>query len=407
MNSCCFLLPSGAAALPALRRGPPAASSRRSVGPARAWPARRRAVVCSAAIRPLRDPPPRFNAYLPTDVESVRVRHVRVHTRELAVATLAAISSGDATLTALAEQLSTCAASRGRGGDLGWWDVGEAVPGDVEQFGMCDELLGAAVRTRPNAVDVIETRFGFHVYVVEDVRHKLQVVRTRTASAPPRRRRRSDSDFPDTVPMSYHIQSLGCQMNQADKERCVRRDTTRRVRAAGTAASTGSDCVGSHAFPSASMASCMDRLGYSWEEDEFASSVLILNTCSIRAHAEDKVYSALGRHAARKHASPGKVTLCVAGCVAQQEGEALLRRVPELDLVMGPQYAGRIGDLLKDVELNQCQVAATKPVHIHEDLSKPVRESKTTAWVNIIYGCNEVCSARGRRRARPLPSARR
>lgn len=138
------------------------------------------------------------------------------------------------------------------------------------------------------------------------------------------------------------------------------------------------------------MASSMERLGYHWVDDEFQSSVLVLNTCSIRAHAEEKVYSALGRHAMRKHALPGEVTLCVAGCVAQQEGEALLRRVPELDLVLGPQYAGRLGDLLQDVDENQCQVCATKPVHIHEDLTKPVRESSTTAWVNIIYGCNEV-----------------
>jgi tRNA-2-methylthio-N6-dimethylallyladenosine synthase len=64
--------------------------------------------------------------------------------------------------------------------------------------------------------------------------------------------------------------------------------------------------------------------------------VVVLNTCSIREHAESKVYSYLGPHAKRKR-DGDDVAIIVAGCVAQQEGEALLRRVPEVDLVMGPQ----------------------------------------------------------------------
>lgn len=333
----------------------------------------------AAALRPLRDPPPRFNTYDPSDVEAIRVRHVRVDTRELAEAALAAVRRGDTTLAALAGELSTCAASRGRSGDLGWWDAGEAVPMDVEQFGMSDALLGAAIRTRPNAVELVETGEGWHLFVVEDVRHRLRVVRREAAFASRRKRRRAEPEFESPVPKSFHIQSLGCQMNQADKER---------------------------------MMSSLQLQGYHWVDDEYRSSVLVLNTCSIRAHAEEKVYSALGRHAMRKHALPGKVTLCVAGCVAQQEGEALLRRVPELDLVLGPQYAGRLGELLADVEENQCQVCATQPVHINEDLSKPVRESSTTAWVNIIYGCNERCTycvvpaVRGLEQSRTMESIR-
>ena len=74
---------------------------------------------------------------------------------------------------------------------------------------------------------------------------------------------------------------------------------------------------------------------------------LILIGCC-RDHAEQKVYSYVGHHARRKHAGQN-VAIVVAGCVAQQEGEMLLRRVPEIDLVMGPQYANRLGDLLEDV----------------------------------------------------------
>ncbi|MGL5060296.1 MAG: tRNA (N6-isopentenyl adenosine(37)-C2)-methylthiotransferase MiaB, partial [Microcoleus sp.] len=76
---------------------------------------------------------------------------------------------------------------------------------------------------------------------------------------------------------------------------------------------------------------------------------------------------------------------------AQQEGESLLRRVPELDLVMGPQHANRLEDLLEQV-FDGNQVVATEAVHIMEDIAKPRRDSKVTAWVNVIYGCNERCT---------------
>jgi tRNA-2-methylthio-N6-dimethylallyladenosine synthase len=98
----------------------------------------------------------------------------------------------------------------------------------------------------------------------------------------------------------------------------------------------------------------------------------------------------LGRQAKRKQHEPD-LTLVVAGCVAQQEGEMLLRRVPELDLVMGPQHANRLDSLLDQVFAGN-QVVATEPIHIYEDITKPRRESHVSAWVNIIYGCNERCS---------------
>ena len=72
------------------------------------------------------------------------------------------------------------------------------------------------------------------------------------------------------------------------------------------------------------------------EEGRVDPDVVVLNTCSIRDHAEQKVYSYLGPHTKRKRDGED-VAIIVAGCVAQQEGEALLRRAPEVDLVMGPQ----------------------------------------------------------------------
>ncbi|MDB9375235.1 tRNA (N6-isopentenyl adenosine(37)-C2)-methylthiotransferase MiaB [Nodularia sphaerocarpa] len=155
----------------------------------------------------------------------------------------------------------------------------------------------------------------------------------------------------------YHIITFGCQMNKADSER---------------------------------MAGILEDMGFKWSEDPNDADLILYNTCTIRDNAEHKVYSYLGRQAKRKQQEPG-LTLIVAGCVAQQEGEALLRRVPELDLVMGPQHANRLQDLLTSV-LNGNQVVATESVHIMEDITQPRRDSSVTAWVNIIYGCNERCT---------------
>jgi tRNA-2-methylthio-N6-dimethylallyladenosine synthase len=155
----------------------------------------------------------------------------------------------------------------------------------------------------------------------------------------------------------YHITTFGCQMNKADSER---------------------------------MSGILEDMDFQWADDPNEADLVLYNTCTIRDNAEQKVYSYLGRQAKRKHENPDLV-LVVAGCVAQQEGEALLRRVPELDLVMGPQHANRLGDLLAQV-LNGSQVVATEPIHIMEDITKPRRDSGVTAWVNVIYGCNERCT---------------
>jgi tRNA-2-methylthio-N6-dimethylallyladenosine synthase len=172
-------------------------------------------------------------------------------------------------------------------------------------------------------------------------------------------------------PKKYHIITFGCQMNKADSER---------------------------------MAGVLEEMGYSATEDIEGADLVLYNTCSIRDNAEQKVYSYLGRQAKRKHQQPD-LTLVVAGCVAQQEGEKLLRRVPEIDIVMGPQYANRLGDLLQQVYQGN-QVVATDEVFIEEDITKPRRDSRISAWVNVIYGCNERCtycivpSVRGKEQSR-------
>ena len=138
------------------------------------------------------------------------------------------------------------------------------------------------------------------------------------------------------------------------------------------------------------MAGTLEKMGYIRADDELKADLVLYNTCTIRDNAEQKVYSFLGRQAKRKHKTPS-LKLVVAGCLAQQEGESLLRRVPELDLVMGPQHVNNLENLLGKVDLGN-QVSATEEIFISEDITSARRESSICGWVNIIYGCNERCS---------------
>ena len=167
-----------------------------------------------------------------------------------------------------------------------------------------------------------------------------------------------DDTNTNNVAKTYHIATTGCQMNVADSERL-----------AGV---------------------LENKLKLEQSTSPNNANVVILNTCSIRDHAEQKVYDTLGPYAARKRKGES-IALIVAGCVAQQEGEALLKRVPEVDLVMGPQYVNRLDDLLDDVSRGH-QVVATDPTLLSEDLSRPVRGHSMRAWVNVIHGCNEHCT---------------
>ncbi len=161
----------------------------------------------------------------------------------------------------------------------------------------------------------------------------------------------------DSTIGSYWITTFGCQMNKADSER---------------------------------MAGTLEKMGYSRALDEFKADLVLYNTCTIRDSAQQKVYSFLGKQIKRKHNFP-KLKLVVAGCLAQQEGESLLRRVPELDLIMGPQHVNNLENLLGRVDAGN-QVVATEETFISEDITNARRDSSICGWVNIIYGCNERCS---------------
>jgi hypothetical protein len=322
---------------------------------------------------------------------AIRLNHILFASEQLATSSLYELRQASLAFDDLARQLSMCSETRQHGGNIGWLSFGQDEKSDPNQH--LDLVLPKRARckilnfkTKPGDIVMVESHRGFHLVQIADVMVDVR----RMATTLPRRHLKeggalsealhqgqAEGNFPD---LTYKIETMGCQMNQADSERME-----------GQMQSLG-----------------IRKLRPEEEAQKRKPDVVVLNTCSIRDKAEQKVYSHIGPHAKRKRDGED-VTIIVAGCVAQQEGEALLRRAPEVDLIMGPQFANRLGDLLEDVS-NGNQVVATDAAHIMEDSTKPRRSSSVAAWVNVIYGCNERCTycivptTRGVEQSRPVES---
>jgi tRNA-2-methylthio-N6-dimethylallyladenosine synthase len=148
---------------------------------------------------------------------------------------------------------------------------------------------------------------------------------------------------------------------------------------------------------------------YRLVEDPSEADLIFLNTCSVRAKPEQKVYSALGRLQSLKKKRP-KLIIGVGGCLAQQEGEEFLRRFPYLDFVLGTKELGRINEVLDDLEtLGKRGLAVSLHGRIDPYASLPFfpSPSKATAFIAIMQGCDNFCSfcivpfVRGREVSRP------
>ena len=122
------------------------------------------------------------------------------------------------------------------------------------------------------------------------------------------------------------------------------------------------------------------------------ADVLLLNTCSIREKAQEKVFSQLGRWKQWKQSRPDLV-IGVGGCVASQEGEALIKRAPFVDLVFGPQTVHRLPELLNSVrDQGRAAVDISFPeIEKFDRLPEP-KASGATAFVSIMEGCSKYCS---------------
>ncbi|MHB1737159.1 MAG: tRNA (N6-isopentenyl adenosine(37)-C2)-methylthiotransferase MiaB [Acidithiobacillus sp.] len=177
---------------------------------------------------------------------------------------------------------------------------------------------------------------------------------------------------------NLYIKTYGCQMNEYDSERM----------ADVLAVSHGLHLV----------------------DDPVLADVLLLNTCSIREKAEDKVFTQLGFWRPFKERRP-ELVIGVGGCVASQEGERLRRRAPYVDLVFGPQTLHRLPDLLDAcLAERRPQVDVAFPMlekfdHLPQ---RPGRDG-ATAFVTIQEGCDKFCTfcvvphTRGREYSRPMP----
>ncbi|MEZ5531000.1 MAG: tRNA (N6-isopentenyl adenosine(37)-C2)-methylthiotransferase MiaB [Steroidobacteraceae bacterium] len=180
------------------------------------------------------------------------------------------------------------------------------------------------------------------------------------------------------MPGRYFLKTFGCQMNEYDS-----------ARMADVLHATG---------------------GYEPTTDPSLADLLLMNTCSVREKAEDKVYSLLGEWRLQKLERPG-VLIGVAGCVASQEGEAIIARAPFVDLVFGPQTVHRLPDMIGTVRRTGRPVVDVSFPEIEKFDHLPApRAEGATAFVSIMEGCSKYCSfcvvpyTRGDEVSRPFAS---
>ena len=148
--------------------------------------------------------------------------------------------------------------------------------------------------------------------------------------------------------------------------------------------------------------------GYEKTADPAEADLILFNTCSVREKAQEKVFADLGRVKPLKRARPG-VLIGVGGCVASQEGEAIVRRAPYVDIVFGPQTLHRLPELLaRRRATGRPQVDISFPEIEKFDNLPPPRVDGASAFVSIMEGCSKYCTfcvvpyTRGEEMSRPF-----
>ncbi len=173
-----------------------------------------------------------------------------------------------------------------------------------------------------------------------------------------------------------YIKTFGCQMNEYDSEKMA--DVLRE----------------SH--------------GYRLTDKPEDADLLLVNTCSVREKAQEKVFSVLGRWRQWKDQNPG-ILIGVGGCVASQEGEGISKRAPYVDMVFGPQTLHRLPQMVDDVQANGLPVVDISFPEIEKfDCLPQPRADGPTAFVSVMEGCSKYCTfcvvpyTRGEEISRPL-----
>lgn len=179
----------------------------------------------------------------------------------------------------------------------------------------------------------------------------------------------------ETKQKTYYIFNYGCQMNASDTEH---------------------------------YAGQLEELGYMPAEDFHAADVIIVNTCCVRESAEKKIAGKIGELKNVKTKNP-EVVICVAGCMAQKDGEKLLKKHSQVDLLLGTAYVNDFKNILTDYLADRKGALYTDlTIHQSEFEGKMVRQSPFSAWIPIMYGCNNFCTycivpyVRGRERSRAI-----
>ncbi|HEX6976327.1 MAG TPA: tRNA (N6-isopentenyl adenosine(37)-C2)-methylthiotransferase MiaB [Vicinamibacterales bacterium] len=177
----------------------------------------------------------------------------------------------------------------------------------------------------------------------------------------------------------YLIQTFGCQMNFHDSER---------------------------------MAGLLEQAGFEATEDDRDADVVVINTCSVRERAEEKLFTRLGEFNQMAIEEGSRPIVAVAGCVAQQEGDQILKRSSAVDVIIGTQNLKRLPMLVESAVDAGASHRATVDLDPIEDVSFPLgitrRGDPVKAYVTIIEGCNEFCAfcvvpyTRGKERMRPV-----
>ena len=152
----------------------------------------------------------------------------------------------------------------------------------------------------------------------------------------------------------------------------------------------------------------LEEMGFTFTADPKEADVVILNTCAVREHAEDRVFGNLGALTHSKKANPEQV-ICLCGCMAQEPrvSERVKKSYPHVNLVFGPHALWKFPELLWQVYERRKRVFSVADAHGYIAEGLPMRrEGDIKGWVSIMYGCNNFCSycivpyVRGRERSR-------
>lgn len=174
-----------------------------------------------------------------------------------------------------------------------------------------------------------------------------------------------------TLPRTYAVRTLGCQMNEHDSERM-----------AGLLEAEG--LVPVHLVP--------EKAARATDAGDMGADVIVINTCSVRENAATRLYGNLGQLAAVKRERPG-MQIAVGGCLAQQMRDGIIAKAPYVDAVFGTHNIDVLPALLRRAEHNKkAAVEIEESLKVFPSTLPTQRDSAYAAWVSIAVGCNNTCT---------------